>query len=211
MNKITNIDIIKECLNFYKKPMDFQVILNYALNNYPEKTTGKTYDQTLKYTLASRCKECKSHYSNPKKNYKDLFFKTDDGRWGLKGWMYEVEVNEENKKYFEGNRTTKTMIVTKVKRDSKLAKDYKENFAQDHNGKIYCEICKKWEDVPKILEVHHKLEISKYEENNKIYTTFDDVILLCPACHKLLHIYGDEREVKNAVDIADIKSLVNIK
>lgn len=105
---------------------------------------------------------------------------------------------EFKKKYKEGQRQKMTTVSNSPIRNRQLANDYKEHCRKlNGNGKIWCEICHKWENIEGMLEVHHKMEISTYEDNDKQYSTFDDVILLCPNCHKLIHLLKDVEKVKD--------------
>lgn len=108
----------------------------------------------------------------------------------------DIEEEYKEGKYYEGTRKTVTTTTKKPIRNSSLVKDYKEYLRKKQNGKIYCEICGQWEQVEEMLEVHHKVKITDYEKQNKEYSTFDDVILLCPNCHKLIHIFGSIEDIK---------------
>lgn len=109
------------------------------------------------------------------------------------------EIKKEMKKYYEGKKRTRTVTTSSPIRNKNLANDYKEYLKEKQNGKIWCEVCKRYENIPQILEVHHKIEISNYEKENKEYTTFDDVILLCPTCHSILHLVGNLEEIEKYI------------
>ena len=100
----------------------------------------------------------------------------------------EIEEIKEEKKYYEGKRKKATTTSMKVVRNSQLAKDYKEYSKEQHNGKCVCEICELEHDE-RMVDVHHKIQVSDYEKERKEYSTFEDVILLCPLCHRATHIY----------------------
>ena len=100
-----------------------------------------------------------------------------------------------NKKYYEGVK--KTVISKKTVRNNQLRDDYIEYLKNKQNGKIWCEICGQWEEIgEEMLQVHHLIEINGYEKENKEYSTFDDVIAICPNCHRLIHIFGNIEDVK---------------
>ena len=156
-----------------------------------------------------QCKECCNswqlkYYDDNREarvKYQSIYEKNKRGQ----NKKYELckedkeELDLDSKKYIEGKREINIVISRKPIRNKSLAKDYKEYFASKHEGKIYCEICGKWHDIPKVLEVHHLVEISKYEKSEKEYTTFEDVILLCPTCHKIFHLKNNIEKVKEVV------------
>ena len=107
------------------------------------------------------------------------------------------EIKEVIKKYYEGGKRTVTTVSNKTIRNSQLARDYKNYFKEQHEGKIFCEVCGQWEEIgEQMLDVHHKIKVSDYEKENKEYSTFEDVILLCPSCHRLVHIFENIDDVK---------------
>lgn len=116
------------------------------------------------------------------------------------------DLDNESKKYFEGSKKVKTTVSKSTVRNKNLAKDYKQYFKSNNKGCMYCEICGEWHNFEEMLEVHHILEISKYQENNKEYSTFEDVILLCPNCHKLIHLLGGIDKVKEFLNLKKVVS-----
>ena len=162
--------------NFYKKGRNSNEYRNYC------KKCGN--DWQLKYYSENR---------EERNEYQKIYEKNKRDK--NKKYKLEKEEIEELKKYREGERKVSKIISNKPVRNKNLPNDYKEYFKTKHEGKIYCECCREWQDIPEILEVHHIFELSKYEEKN--YSTFEDVILLCPNCHKLAHLKGDLEEVKN--------------
>ena len=115
----------------------------------------------------------------------------------------EIEEIKEEKKYYEGKRKKVTTTSMKVVRNSQLAKDYKEYSKEQHNGKCVCEICELEHDE-RMVDVHHKIQVSDYEKERKEYSTFEDVILLCPLCHRATHVYdgieGAKEYFKKTID-----------
>ena len=107
-----------------------------------------------------------------------------------------------NKKYYEGVK--KTVISKKTVRNNQLRDDYIEYLKNKQNGKIWCEICGQWEEIGEdMLQVHHLIEINGYEKENKEYSTFDDVIAICPNCHRLIHIFENIEDVKKIYNKED--------
>lgn len=152
-----------------------------------------------------QCKECMNSWQLDyyDKNRKDrvnyqLNYERNKRKINKKYKITKTEVDEikSNKKYYEGTKEVKTIVTKKTVRNKELRKDYLEYLKRKQKGKIYCEICKKWENEEEMLDVHHKIEISKYEENEKEYTTFKDVIAICPSCHRYAHLHGIEEAKK---------------
>lgn len=167
--------------NFYKKGKNSDEYRNYCKecgNNWQLKYYKENRDERVAY---------QKKYETNKRN-KNKKYTIDKAE--------SKELESELKKYYEGVKQYKTIVSNKPIRNKDLPKDYKEYFRTKHNGKIYCECCGEWEDIEQMLQVHHILEVAKYQENNKEYTTFDDVILLCCNCHKLCHILGGLDKVK---------------
>lgn len=180
--------------NFYKKGKNSDEYRNYCKecgNNWQLKYYKENRDKRVAYQ--------KKYETNKRnKNKKYIIEKVES-----------IELEKEFKKYYEGVRKYKQVVSNKAVRNKDLPKDYKEYFKSKHQGKCYCEICGQWEDVEEMLQVHHILEISKYQENNKDYTTFDNVVMLCCNCHKLTHILGDLDKVKEYYNLKNNKVINN--
>ena len=127
----------------------------------------------------------------------DVFYKRKDGRKtyiGLKSKLYpldDIEIKEIEKdldeiQYKEGQINKRVTVSNKPVRNAKLRKDYL-NHLQKVN-KLKCEICGEYENDREMLDVHHLFEISNYKEINKTHSTFNDVIALCPCCHRKVHL-----------------------
>lgn len=111
---------------------------------------------------------------------------------------YIVQVLNENEDVFlenpvsefgEGRRQLKQHIVRE--RNPMLVQSAKQKFKQEHNGRLFCEICgfdffltygNIGEDY---IEVHHKKPVSKMKEGDK--TKIQDVAVVCSNCHKMIH------------------------
>lgn len=73
-------------------------------------------------------------------------------------------------------------------RDSELRKEFIKN-----NPDPVCDICARnmhivypWTE--NMLEIHHLLPLSSGQEDSRI-TSLDDVVGICPSCHRAVHIY----------------------
>lgn len=78
-------------------------------------------------------------------------------------------------------------------RDQGIIKKAKLRMLKKH-GYLFCEKCgfnemnnEKYGN--EIIEGHHMLPVSKLNKNNVKNNTIDNIILLCPMCHKKLHIF----------------------
>lgn len=88
----------------------------------------------------------------------------------------------------EGKRTFKQHFD--VERDSRLRKAYLEQHPEP-----ICDVCGK--DLHKMypwtnnmLEIHHVLPLSSYDEKEENHKTMlDDVVGLCPSCHRAIHLF----------------------
>ena len=93
-------------------------------------------------------------------------------------------------------------------RDARIIKQKKEH-ALDLTGKLECEACKF--DFEKgygkkgrgFIECHHKHPLSEIKVEQK--TTLDDLILICPNCHKIVH------RGNTLIDIITIKEMINFE
>lgn len=71
--------------------------------------------------------------------------------------------------------------------------------AQTNRSKILkefgneCQVCNL--DVNELLEIHHLLPISK-GGNNEFY----NLTVLCPTCHKALHIWSDQKDGSKVIN-----------
>lgn len=117
-------------------------------------------------------------------------------------WNYEtVEADEmtNNLPVYEGAKALQ--MHYRRERNNKIINDKKYQFKQEH-GKVFCEVCffdfkeKYPHDLAEdFIEVHHLIPISKATEQVK--TTMDDLILICPNCHRMVHRTKDvDRNLK---------------
>lgn len=90
-------------------------------------------------------------------------------------------------------------------RNSKIVKLAKKRFKENHDGKLFCEICDfsfidKYGDIGDgFIEAHHIKPVSQMEAGCK--TKIIDFIMVCSNCHSMLHynngcILPDELKTK---------------
>ena len=104
---------------------------------------------------------------------------------------------ETRKTGIEGAR--RLYIHYRHERDVGLSKEAKQAFLEQH-GKLMCEACDT-EPMKKygleIIEAHHKIPLS--ESSGSRISTIEDFLLLCPSCHRAIHMLPD----------CDISELIN--
>lgn len=76
-------------------------------------------------------------------------------------------------------------------RNPKVIQKAKQNFIEQHDGKLFCEICEfNFEEVygefgRGFIEGHHIIPVSEMKPNHK--TKPKDIIMVCANCHRMLH------------------------
>ncbi len=82
-------------------------------------------------------------------------------------------------------------------RNRELVDEAKRRFLREH-GKLFCEVCRFWpfekygDMADSFIEVHHIKPISKMTPGEK--TNVEDLMMICPNCHRLIHWKGDPDE-----------------
>lgn len=96
-----------------------------------------------------------------------------------------MNVNE----FYEGSPSLRSHIIRERNRD--LVEKAKRQFQENHQGKLYCEICgfdfnKVYGDFGNgFIEVHHIKPISTMREGET--TKDEDLAMLCSNCHSIIH------------------------
>ena len=91
--------------------------------------------------------------------------------------------------FYEGSPLLRNHIIRERNRD--LVETAKRRFQDNHQGKLYCEICgfdfnKVYGDFGNgFIEVHHIKPISTMQEGEK--TKVEDLAMLCSNCHSIVH------------------------
>lgn len=101
-----------------------------------------------------------------------------------------LELALSGRKGVEGAR--RLALHYRRERDAGLARDAKASFANDNGGKLFCQACgvepHKVYGV-EVIEAHHRTPLSKSEEGR--VTEISDLIMLCPSCHRAVHLIPD--------------------
>ncbi|WP_047541375.1 HNH endonuclease [Methylotenera versatilis] len=95
---------------------------------------------------------------------------------------HALEISQENQLYKEGGRKFVTHLI--AERNIKIIKELKKT------QKWECNICEEIFNAKygvDYIEAHHKIPISNYSADT--FVTLDDFALLCPNCHKAVHVY----------------------
>ncbi|MGE7727833.1 HNH endonuclease [Bacillus cereus] len=159
---------------------------NIDLSKYQhEQSIGAQIRKTIYYHSS----ECDIY-----KGEQDLFYAVNgkgNGCWGLRDfdnnndWDF-IDLEEE---FSEGKQILRTHLS--YERNSKVIRLAKERFKQQHDGKLFCEICgfdfhKVYGELGKdYIEGHHTIPVSQLKEGEK--TRLEDIIMVCSNCHKMIH------------------------
>lgn len=96
---------------------------------------------------------------------------------------------EQDEKFLEGEELLAVHMTHE--RNASLVAIAKDIFKNNHNGRLFCEICgfdfsKQYGQRGKdFIEVHHKKAIS-YRNKNEA-TKVEDLVMLCSNCHSIVH------------------------
>jgi len=105
---------------------------------------------------------------------------------------------KEDLEHYEGSRKYINHLM--VERNHKVVKFLKETQAW------ICDICDEDFNLKygiKYIEAHHKVPISIYFKTHKVNAS--DLVLLCPNCHKAVHLYMK----RDGIEYAQIKALIS--
>ena len=91
--------------------------------------------------------------------------------------------------FAEGRKTRKTHLV--IERNGKIRQEFFKA-----NPSPICDFCatdtsKAYPWVPRILDVHHLLPLCSGARTSKDGTMLDDLVAVCPTCHRGIHRYYD--------------------
>lgn len=97
--------------------------------------------------------------------------------------------------FVEGNKVKKTHVT--IERNRNLRKAF-----FDMRPTSICDLCRldtarTYEWTNRILDIHHLLPLSSGTQVEARGTTFDDLVPICPTCHRATHRYYDRWLKKN--------------
>ena len=169
----------------------------------------KDFKAQIRGTIEQHSSDSKVFKGTPGSE-KDVFFAISglgNGHWGLR-----------NKKEYQNSKINLTanleefpegkIILTKHlkrERNASLIQKAKTNFLKKHK-KLFCEACsfnfqEKYVDSinTEFIEAHHLKPISEMKEEDK--TNINDIVMLCPNCHRMIHRYRpwikEKKDLKN--------------
>ena len=153
-------------------------------------SNAKTPKRTLSRVL-------QSHSFSTTYGTENIFYcvygvKSKKGIWGLVDYTLDnmgYNLSMDDNSFSEGHVNLRQHIIRE--RNPELIRKAKEKFKLEHNGKLYCEICKfdffkKYGELGKdFIEAHHIKPISKMKDGEK--TNINDIVMLCSNCHSMIH------------------------
>ena len=122
----------------------------------------------------------------------DQFFKIKPGLWGLVDYTLDkmgVSLTQDDETFSEGKIKMRQHLIRE--RNANLIKRAKKKFKLEHNGKLYCEICKTdfsqvYGDLGKdFIEAHHIKPVSEMQDGDE--TSINDIVMLFSNCHSMVH------------------------
>lgn len=119
--------------------------------------------------------------------------------------LYQIENEDENNSAKEGQVLYK--LHKYKERNRSIVKKKKDSYLKKYD-KLNCEICDFdfvliYGDIGEgFIECHHKKALSEIEEET--VTKLDDLILVCPNCHRMLH-----RKL-GKISIEELKNIIRI-
>lgn len=156
--------------------------------------TGETITVPFKASIRDAL-ERNSSDSEKYNNKYDIFYCVKgkgNGKWGLRN--YEVvednmDITQDDSEFSEGRQLLKKHLCRE--RNHFLIKKAKDKFKQEHEGRIFCEVCgfdffSKYGKIGEnFIEAHHTKAVSEMKENEK--TRIEDIAMVCSNCHSMLH------------------------
>ncbi len=100
--------------------------------------------------------------------------------------------------FVEGSKVKKSHLV--IERNNRL----REAYFRSHRSPL-CDVCSldtkatyPW--AKRVLDLHHLLPLSSGIQVKKASTTFDDLVPVCPSCHRAIHRFYDQWLTREGLD-----------
>lgn len=157
-------------------------IVNFSNSKTPKRTLSRVL-QTYSYS---------TDYGIDNTFYSVYGVKAHKGIWGLVDKQINnmrISLSSDDDEFMEGKEIMRQHIMRE--RNKTLVKKAKDIFKQNHNGKLYCEVCgfdfsEVYGDIGNdFIEAHHVMPISQIKQNKA--TEVKDLIMLCSNCHSMIH------------------------
>ena len=124
---------------------------------------------------------------------KALFYMVDGKNSGHYGLIEQkqcgLDLTADDDEFSEGKECLKLHLTRE--RNQYLITRAKQKFKEEHDGRLYCEICgfdfsKVYGDLGNgFIEAHHTKPISEMKPDEK--TRVEDMLMLCSNCHSMIH------------------------
>lgn len=185
--KSETIEALKELggVGHVKDILD-RIIKRNNLDITNAKTPGRTLARTLQtYSFST-------DYGTENIFYSVYGVESRKGIWALVNYSLDAMgcmITCDDEAFSEGKEKLHQHIFRE--RNPKLIKLAKQKFKNEHNGRLYCEICE-FDFVDKygelgdgFIEAHHAKPVSKMVDGEK--TNINDIVMLCSNCHSMIH------------------------
>lgn len=123
----------------------------------------------------------------------ELFYMVEGkskGHYGLIAYDENFfDLTTDDDEFSEGKEMLRLHLIRE--RNQYLITKAKQQFKNEHDGQLYCEICgfsfsKVYGELGAgFIEAHHIKPVSKMKPNEK--TKINDIIMLCSNCHSMVH------------------------
>ena len=155
---------------------------------------NKHWKDRIRGTIYHHSSDC-DIYTSEVGGTKDIFYAVSgkgNGHWGLRSFQpseNRVDITEDDLGFSEGKKKLRQHIYRE--RNPRVILLAKQKFKEQHNGKLFCEICgfdfqEKYGDIGEdFIEGHHTIPVSELNEGH--ITRIDDIALVCSNCHRMLH------------------------
>lgn len=90
--------------------------------------------------------------------------------------------------FTEGKRVRTTHL--RLERSARL----RNHFLRNETRPIHCDMCnvnndRRYPWTQDLIEIHHLLPLSSSLEIQRLKTSLDDIVPLCPSCHRSIHVF----------------------
>lgn len=156
--------------------------IDFSVSKTPKKTLSRVL-QTYSYS---------TEYGIEDTFYSVYGIENKKGVWALSSYRTYKNIKDDNfdkKEFPEGSLIARKHYSRE--RNKKLISLAKNNFKEQNNGRIFCEVCgfdffetygELGEDF---IEAHHIIPVSKLNDTSK--TKIEDICMVCSNCHSMLH------------------------
>ncbi|WP_200478061.1 HNH endonuclease [Azospirillum brasilense] len=80
-------------------------------------------------------------------------------------------------------------ISREIERDPRLKREVKALNRAKNGGILVCEACKLSDDLASMFDAHHLQPLAAGKRDSRV----DDLVVLCPSCHRCAHMKADDK------------------